>query len=253
MRLVIITQDEPFYLASNIEYLLDNLPDFVLIDSFFLLKHSPTVGQKRSFLKIFSIIYTFGFSFFFHYCLKYINTLIFGKSLKKTLKKNNISFKSIVSNINSEEHLAYLRDNEIDLVISILGSQIFKKPFIGTPKLGVINLHTSLLPKYRGVMPTFWVLKNKEKYTGVSVFFVNEGIDSGKIIVQKKILIGGMSQSELIKRTKRIGVELILESLIRINKGNFILLENEDPKSTYYGFPTRNDVIEFKKAGAKFY
>jgi len=253
MRVIIITQDEPFYLASNVEYLINNLPEFVTLDCFFLLKHSPTVGYKSRFFKAFGVIKIFGFNFFFHYFLKYINTLISGNRLKKVLKNRNIVFKTIISNINSKEHLAYLRDNEIDLVISILGSQIFKRKFIGTPKLGVINLHTSLLPKYRGVMPTFWVLKNNEKFTGVSVFFVDEGIDSGKIIVQKKIFITGMSQSELISLTKRIGMDLILESLKKIHKGNVTLLDNDDSKSTYYGFPTKTDVVEFKKNGAKFY
>ena len=70
--------------------------------------------------------------------------------------------------------------------------------------MGCINLHTALLPKYRGLMPTFWVLKNNEKNTGVSVFFVDEGIDSGPIIVQKNISIGNMTQQELIVKTKKL-------------------------------------------------
>ena len=67
-----------------------------------------------------------------------------------------------------------------------MGNQIFKKQIIELAPKGCINLHTALLPKYRGLMPTFWVLKNNEKYTGVSVFFVDKGIDSGPIIVQRK-------------------------------------------------------------------
>ena len=53
-------------------------------------------------------------------------------------------------------------------------------------------------------MPSFWVLKNKEKKTGVSVFFVNEGIDSGPILVQREIYIGDMTQSELISKSKQM-------------------------------------------------
>jgi len=51
---------------------------------------------------------------------------------------------------------------------------------------GCLNLHSALLPKYRGLMPSFWVLKNNENKTGVSVFFVDKGIDSGPIFSAKK-------------------------------------------------------------------
>ena len=76
---------------------------------------------------------------------------------------------------------------EPDLLVSILGNQIYREPIINLASNGCINLHTALLPKYRGLMPSFWVLRNGEYYTGVSVFFVDEGIDSGPIIVQKKV------------------------------------------------------------------
>ena len=55
------------------------------------------------------------------------------------------------------------------------------------PSLGCINVHCSLLPKYRGLMPSFWTLFYKEKYTGVSIFLMNEYIDDGPIIYQKKL------------------------------------------------------------------
>jgi formyltetrahydrofolate hydrolase len=94
-----------------------------------------------------------------------------------------------------------------------LGNQIFKSPILNLAPKGCINLHTALLPKYRGLMPTFWVMKNNEKKTGVSVFFVDEGIDSGPIIIQEKLEIGNFTQEQLIKRTKKIGMELISKSI----------------------------------------
>ena len=72
-------------------------------------------------------------------------------------------------------------------------------------------------------MPTFWVLKNNEKYTGVSVFFVDEGIDSGPIIVQEKVEIANKTQQQLIKETKQIGMNLILKSIDLIDKNELKL------------------------------
>ena len=102
-------------------------------------------------------------------------------------------------------------------------------------------------------MPTFWVLKNNEEYTGVSVFFVDEGIDSGPIILQEKVRIGQQTQQELIKKTKFIGINLILEAIDLIAKGDFMLIENTDSEKSYYSFPTRDDVRKFKQLKKKFF
>jgi methionyl-tRNA formyltransferase len=146
-----------------------------------------------------------------------------------------------------------LKEYQPDLLISIGRNQIFKRPLLDLATFGCVNLHTALLPKYRGLMPSFWVLKNNEKYTGVSVFFVDEGIDSGPILVQKKVEIGHRSQEELIRHTKQIGMECIIESVELIQKGSYNLIPNPAEEMTYFTFPTRNDVDEFYKAGKRFF
>jgi methionyl-tRNA formyltransferase len=103
------------------------------------------------------------------------------------------------------------------------------------------------------LMPSFWVLKNKEEFTGVSVFFVDEGIDSGPILVQKKVKIGNRSQEELINHTKQIGMESIIECVEMIQKGGYQLIPNPAEEMTYFTFPTRKDVDEFYAAGKKFF
>ncbi|MDB3938464.1 formyltransferase family protein [Flavobacteriaceae bacterium] len=137
--------------------------------------------------------------------------------------------------------------------MSILGNQIFKKPLIDLAPKGCINLHTALLPEYRGLMPTFWVLKNNEKKTGVSVFFVDEGIDSGPIIVQTEVEIGDKTQKELIIHTKKLGMEAIAKSINLIQKNEVKLIENDASKKSYFTFPTKQDVLEFKKNGKRFF
>lgn len=102
-------------------------------------------------------------------------------------------------------------------------------------------------------MPTFWVLKNNEKFTGVSVFFVDEGIDSGPIIIQKKIKIENYSQKNLIEISKKIGMEAVAEAINLIYHDKVKLLPNDHSRKSYYSFPSRKDVLEFKKNGKKFY
>ena len=138
-------------------------------------------------------------------------------------------------------------------MISILGNQIFKDPIINLAPRGCINLHTALLPKYRGLLPTFWVLKNNEYYTGVSVFFVDAGIDSGPIIVQKVIEIGNKTQEELIVYTKRLGMEAIALAVDLIHHDRVTLINNDIENQSYYSFPTKEDVKIFLQQGKSFF
>ena len=102
-------------------------------------------------------------------------------------------------------------------------------------------------------MPTFWVLRNNEKFTGVSVFYVDKGIDSGPIIIQEKVEIGNRSQEELIHFTKKLGMESIAKAIDLIENDKVELIENDGSQKTYYSFPTKEDVKEFLKIGKKFY
>lgn len=254
MRIVIITQNEPFYLAKNLKYLKEILPSHSEIVGCVVNDVSP-FGKKESFIKksykTFSI---FGLSFFLFYSFKYVISKISkSNNIYYFLAKNNIPVINIDKNINHEDSVNKIKMYNPDLLISILGNQIFKDPIINLASKGCINLHTALLPKYRGLMPTFWVLKNNEKYTGVSVFYVDKGIDSGPIIIQKTIEIGNKTQKELIELTKRIGMDAIAEAVDQINYNNVNIIENNASEKTYFSFPTKIDVKEFIKNGKKFF
>jgi len=174
-------------------------------------------------------------------------------SVEEFMKSQSIPVVPIIGDVNSEESLELIRSFQPDLLISIAGNQIFKKKLIEIGPKGCINLHTALLPKYRGLMPTFWALKNKEDSIGVSVFFVDEGVDSGSIICQQTVTVDDNSHKDIIKITKKIGMGLILEAIDKIKTGNYILRDNNDEESSYFSFPTRLDVQEFKRNGGKFF
>jgi methionyl-tRNA formyltransferase len=254
MRLLILTQNDPFYLAQNLDYLIHRLPKQSAIVGCLLFDVSP-FGKKESFLQKTKKTYqVFGIRFFTYYTIKFLlNKLNPFKRIIYVLKKRNIPLIKLQKGINHSDSLKIIHKYQPDLLISIAGNQIFKKPLIDLAPKGCINLHTALLPKYRGLMPSFWVLKNNEKKTGVSVFFVDEGIDSGPIIVQKEVEIQpNESQQCLIKRTKKIGMDAIIEAIEKIRNNNLDLLPNNDTEMTYYTFPTKEDVREFRKAGKKF-
>jgi methionyl-tRNA formyltransferase len=254
MKIVLITQDDPFYLAKNINYLINNLPTNTVISGCVITSVSP-FGKKESFvkkaLKTFNI---FGSEFFLRYSIRYIFAMATKENkVGAVLKKHNIPRIELTSSINSAESLTRIKNYSPDLLISIGGNEIFKRPLIDLAEYGCLNLHTAPLPKYRGLMPSFWVLKNQEKYTAVSVFYVDEGIDSGPILVQEKIEIEGQSQEQLINQTKKIGMNCIVRAISKIQANDISIIPNDDNQMTYYSFPTKDDVREFRRVGARFF
>lgn len=255
MRILILTQNDPFYLGEGINYLVKNLPQEIHISSTIIFDVSP-FGKRESFTqKLKKTWKIFGRIFFFKYAFEFVKKKAFSKSnVKNVLRRHNIPIVELEKGINHPDSLEVIKSYLPDVLVSIAGNQIFKKPLIDLAPKGCINLHTALLPKYRGLMPSFWVLKNNEKKTGVSVFFVDEGIDSGPIIVQKEVeILPHESQQSLIKRTKKIGMDAIIEAIEKIRNNDLNLLPNNDDEMTYYSFPTKEDVKEFRKAGKKFF
>jgi methionyl-tRNA formyltransferase len=255
MNIVIITQDDPFYLAEIFDYFFRNLPKDISVTACILTGVSPFGKQETFFKKLKKTFKIFGLFFVLHYGVQFVrNKLSRNKKLVNILIKYNIPTVYLTGNINSQESLSIIRSYVPDLLISIAGNQVFKQPLIDLAPKGCLNLHTALLPEYRGLMPSFWVLKNNEKETGVSVFFVDKGIDSGPIIVQRRMPIPEtMTQTRLIKESKRMGMDAVLEAIKLIQRGNYILISNSDEEKTYYSFPTHQDVKEFYKSGKKFY
>ncbi|MBI3303119.1 MAG: formyl transferase [Deltaproteobacteria bacterium] len=155
--------------------------------------------------------------------------------------------------INSAAYLDTLRALAPDVVVSINASQVFKKQLLTLPPLGCINVHGAPLPKYRGRLPSFWALFNREQETGVTVHFMNEELDDGPIIAQRRVpIVPGETQHSLIVKTKRVGAELLLESLDRLEKGTVETRPNDRAQATYYSFPTPEDGQKFRRLGLRF-
>ncbi|MCG8480379.1 MAG: hypothetical protein MI724_14900, partial [Spirochaetales bacterium] len=105
---------------------------------------------------------------------------------------------------NGEAFRTFLRDREIDLVVSVSASQIFKAEVLSTPPLGCINLHNAPLPHYRGMLPNFWQLYHGETHSVLTIHRMVEDLDRGDILLQEATPITpDMSLEDLIRATKR--------------------------------------------------
>lgn len=114
--------------------------------------------------------------------------------------------------------ISQLRKLEADLFI-VVAFRILPEVIFTMPPLGTINVHASLLPKYRGAAPINWAVINGEKETGITTFFIEKRVDTGEWILQKKIEIGeAETAGELHDRLSLLGAEALLETINLINQ-----------------------------------
>lgn len=129
--------------------------------------------------------------------------------------------------LRDEDFLKQLDDFNADLYV-VVAFRMLPECVWRKPKFGTINLHGSLLPKYRGAAPINWALVNGEKKTGVTTFFINDQIDTGQIILQKSIQIfSGDNFQTLYDRLKVLGAEVLVKSVESIFNG--VCVPQEQP------------------------
>lgn len=107
-----------------------------------------------------------------------------------------------------------------DLVAVVAYGRILPPEILALPKYGCVNLHVSLLPKYRGAAPIQWAVINGERETGVSLMQMDEGLDTGPVIAQERVAIGGEDTAgEVFERVAAIGARLLADTLPAIETG----------------------------------
>ncbi len=138
------------------------------------------------------------------------------------------------SKINSDVSLADLRKLNADLFIVISFGVVFSKEFLAIPRLGALNVHPSLLPRYRGAAPMPWALINGDRETAVSIVRIVEKLDAGDILLQKKTLIFPAEDiHSLEKRLSVLGAESLLEGMRQIEQGTASFTPQDEKSSSY--------------------
>lgn len=121
---------------------------------------------------------------------------------------------------NNEEFKNEIRNLNPDIVCVVSYGKILPKSFLKIPKYGCINVHPSLLPKYRGSAPIQWSILNGDKETGVTIMYLNEKMDEGDIILQEKTeILDNETTGELWNRLSTIGARMLEEATNQIQEG----------------------------------
>lgn len=152
-------------------------------------------------------------------------------------------------NINDQNFLNKIKSLNLDLIVCVNFDQILKKDIINLPNIGCINTHASLLPKYRGRAPLNWAMINGEKYSGVTVHFIDEGIDTGDIILQEKIKIDEDDYiCDLLNKVKNTYPKIVLNAIQSLENNNINLIKPDLSKGFYVNKRNKDDgKIDFSK------
>ncbi|HBF0592220.1 TPA: methionyl-tRNA formyltransferase [Clostridioides difficile] len=140
--------------------------------------------------------------------------------VKELAIENNIPVYQPVK-AKDKEFIDKIKSLNPDVIVVVAFGQILPKEILEIPKLGCINVHVSLLPKYRGAAPINWVIINGEEKTGVTTMYMDEGLDTGDMILKTEVnLDENITAGELHDKMMNIGAETLKETLRLIEEGN---------------------------------
>ncbi len=136
--------------------------------------------------------------------------------------------------IREEECVAYLKGYEADIAVVVAFGQILPKEILEMPRYGCVNVHASLLPKYRGASPIQWAVIQGEDVTGVTTMRMDEGLDTGDIILQQEVrLREDETGGSLFERLSQAGAELCVKTLEAIGQGTAVYTPQDHEEATH--------------------
>lgn len=260
LSILIITVDEPYYIPK----FLDDVVTADDVEIAGITTVPPTLGTQGTASFALSMLRSFGPLVFAKHALFYGKYRILDIasrlpgidgvfSPKQLARRHDIEYRN-VGDINSDSYLSYARSLSPDVIVSVAATQKFDSQLLSVPTNRAINIHSSLLPEYRGVSPSFWTLLNDEDETGITVHEMAEKLDAGSIIKQEPVpIFEDDSLHSLNTRVAENGSKILLEGLREIQSGEVESEPINTEAGSYYSMPDRDDVRRFRRRGNQFY
>jgi methionyl-tRNA formyltransferase len=144
--------------------------------------------------------------------------------------------------VKAPEVLERLSEDRPDVIVVVGYGQIIPQAIIDLPPHGCVNVHASLLPKYRGAAPMQWAIANGETYTGVTTMLIEKRLDAGDILMRRETEIGSAeTEPDLAGRLAVMGASLLIETLERLEAGTIVPRKQDEAEATYAPILKRED------------
>ena len=158
----------------------------------------------------------------------------------------NIEFRSPQNLRNNTEEYEFLKKMEADLAIVVAYGQIIPKEFLSLTKKGFINIHASILPKWRGAAPIQRAIMNLDTETGISIMKINEELDSGPVSNTYKIKLDqSLNAKEVSEKLALMAADKILDVVDEIFEGKSNFVDQDNSKATYAKKITKNEAVSY--------
>ena len=144
------------------------------------------------------------------------------------------------TSLKSEDTQAALAAHAPDVIVVVAYGKILPKTVLTLPRFGCINVHASLLPRYRGAAPIQWAVLNGETVSGVTTMFMDEGLDTGDMLLKAECPIGeDMTAGELHDRLSELGASLLSQTLVQLQEGTLVRVPQTDEDTCYAAMLTK--------------
>ncbi|NOQ21221.1 MAG: glycosyltransferase [Candidatus Aegiribacteria sp.] len=254
MRIALLCDDEPLNIPRTVQTVIRRRPfhEYLIIA---LPGHGSLEKPVMNIKRYFGL---YGFFLFPFQLLKFALLKISGilnlptkspHSLRQTARRTGCRFVRM-NNVNSAASISFLKSFKPHIILSIACPQILKRKVFSIPEKGSWNVHSAILPRNRGMLPSFWSLYHADQ-PGVTMHRMVRKLDDGEILLQETIekTIETVSLHNLIKESKIVAARLLCRGLDLLEQGDLNLRANPEELSTNNTFPTRNDAIFFRCRG----
>jgi len=257
MRIEFLTQDDPLYVLPFFdEFVRRYASEFDIIH----VASSATMGKRPRGQMIKELTQLYGITGIARLLTRLAIAKVFGKLPKKAGASRFSTLAQLcraygiphlhIGTPNAPEFVESVRQRAPDLLISVACPYIVKEPLLTIAPKGAINIHHAPLPRYKGMMPTFWQMFHGEKAVGLTIHYMVAKIDEGDALFQDEQMIDpGETLDRLIQRSKRHGAHCMAHVLRQIESNSSVLISLNISQGSYFTFPTSQEIEKFRKRG----
>jgi methionyl-tRNA formyltransferase len=255
MRIEFLTQDDPIYVFPFFDEFVRNYGvEFEITQ----ISASRAMGKRRRWQMVKELTQLYGIVGVIRLVGGLIVSRILGYfpmkegaakywTLPQLCRAYGISYQQ-VSNPNDSAFIESIRRRRPELLVSVACPYILKAPVLAVAPKGAINIHHAPLPRYKGMMPTFWQMFHGEKSVGLTIHYMVEKIDEGEALLRDEQNIDpDDTLHAIIQRSKRHGAHCMAKVLRQVAQGSAKPTAMDHSKGSYFTFPTAAEISEFRR------
>ena len=259
MRVEFLTQEDPIYILPLLEeFLRDSGPGVKVVR----ISCCKTMGSRPRLQLLKELLQLYRPIGFTRLLGRFGIARVLGKHKLPRGAKRYFSVSQLCSaygvecaailNPNQPEFIAGVAERDCDLIISVACPYILKKDLLSKPRMGCINIHHAPLPRYKGMMPTFWQLYHGEKSVGLTIHYMTEKLDDGEALFQEQLAVHpGECLDHLIRRSKRHAAHCLRKVLAGLEADSIVPVPLNNQAGSYFTFPTKSQIREFHRRGLR--